>query len=138
MSTSLGRSARLPLLGVGLSVWAALPPYSGPSLAATARAEVVDHVVPAVVLLIVSLVALLGARRASGPGTLLLAGALVAALCGLWMTATHLPLVVQAARQGGISWAAVTYHSVPSLAVLAFGLLWTVRSWVDADAVSER
>jgi hypothetical protein len=134
VSTSLGRSARLPLLGVGLSVWAALPPYSGPSLAAAARAEVVDHVVPAVVLLIVSLVALLVARRASGPGTLPLACALVAALCGLWMTATHLPLVVQATR-GEAPWPAVAYHAVPGLAVLALGALWTARSWSAAEPV---
>lgn len=122
------RVRRLPLLGLLLSGWAALPPFVGPRLAALGRAELADHVVPAFVLLAVALVALWATSRPD-PGVIPMTCALVASLSGLWMVATHLPLVVQVARTGVVSWLAVAHHGLPGVAVLGLGLAWTALAW---------
>lgn len=133
MSTPSTDAPWLPVAGLVAAAWAALPPYSGPSLEAARGAEVVDHVVPAVVLLLASVAALVARRRP----TAVLGCGLVVALAGLWMTATHLPLVRQA-RGGGVSWDAVIYHAAPGLAVLALGAVWTARSWSAAAPAEVR
>ena len=47
------------------------------------------------------------------------------------MTATHLPLMLQATRAEA-PWDATIYHSVPGLAVLALGVVWTA-SYRDTE-----
>ncbi len=131
------RSLALPLIGGLAAVWATLPPYSGPSLTASRQAEVVDHVVPGAVLMIASAVGLVAARGFRHSAPTMLACGLLVALSGVWMTATHVPLVVQAGG-GGISWAAVAYHAAPGLAVLALGAVWTARTWSAAGPVTSR
>jgi len=64
-------------------------------------------------------------------GTVWLSAGLAILLGGLWMTATHLPLVAQAARQEA-PWGATIYHSSSALAVLILGLVWTGSSWAGA------
>jgi hypothetical protein len=130
MSTPPAGPTWLGPAGLVAAGWAALPPYSGPSLEAARGAEVVDHVVPAGVLLLAS-VATLALRRRPGAAPAVLGCGLLVALAGLWMTATHLPLVRQATG-GGVPWDAVAYHSLPGLVVLALGLVWTARSWSAA------
>ncbi len=111
----------LPLAGLAVGGWALLPPYSGPALNTETRVEVIDHVVPGIVLLAVAVLCL-AVRRATLPS------GLIVALCGLWMVATHVPLVRQAA-DGAAPWSAVAYHAAPSVAVLMVGLLWVVQTW---------
>ncbi len=89
--------------------------------------EVVDHVVPGVVLIMVS-VAALALRRSRRPTDHLLVAGLVALLAGIWMTATHVPLVAQATRNEA-SWAAAAYHTAPAVAVTVLGLAWVAKSW---------
>lgn len=112
------------LAGAGLLVgaWALLPPYSGPILNTADQVEFADHVVPGIAVIALSLAAVVFARRASN-GNLLFAAGLGIVLAGFWMTATHVPLVLQATR-GEAPWGATIYHSLPGLAVLALGVAW--------------
>lgn len=131
------RVAALPMLvGAGLLVgaWALLPPYSGPPLNTSDRVEFADHVVPGVIVIAVSALALLLARRANASTWLFPAG-LVIVLAGFWMTATHLPLVLQATRAEA-PWGATVYHSLPGLAVLVLGAVWAA-TYHAPDAPSE-
>lgn len=97
------RLAAVPMLaglGVLVGTWALLPRYGGPRLELGPRGdqlEFVDHVVPGTLVIVVSLLALLIGRRATTMGPLFGVG-LVILVAGLWMDATHLPLVLQATR----------------------------------------
>lgn len=119
-------------MGLVISAWALLPPYSGPKLNTETRVEVADHVVPSLVLVVVSMAVLLLGRRKAGPATLGLVAGFLVALSGLWMVATHVPLLGQAARgESGVTWAAAAYHFTPSLVVLVLGLVWVGAHWSD-------
>ena len=123
--------ALVALAGLFVAVWASLPRWSGPKLNVAASTEVVDHVVPAILVLLCSLVAIAAGRRAKGPGgTRFLAGMGVL-LAGLWMMATHLPLVAEA-RRGDAPWVATIYHTSAALAVFGLGLLWATVTWSEA------
>ena len=54
-------------------------------------------------------------------------------LAGLWMTATHLPLIVQA-RNGEAPWGASLYHSIPGFVVLLFGVVWSTGEWTKSES----
>lgn len=111
-------------IGVAIGVWAALPPYVGPALDTARRVEFVDHPLPALVL---GVVAIRVSRPGSDDANALFVGGLLAMLAGVWQAATHVPLVAQAAR-GAAPWLATISHSLPSLAMLAVGLTWTVQA----------
>jgi hypothetical protein len=117
--------------GVLVALWGMLPPFSGPPLAVARRVEIADHVVPGLVVLAFSCAALVASRAGASPTWLLIAG-LVVTLAGVWMTATHVPLVMQA-RGGDAPWGATIYHTAPSVAVLALGSLWSVAYWKDLE-----
>ncbi len=104
----------LPVAGLLVGGWALLPPYSGPALNTAMRVEVADHVVPGLIVILLSAGALVMTRgeRVPPSGALLVAGAVVL-LAGLWMTATHVPLVLQAIRDEAPA-GAVAYHSLPA------------------------
>ena len=123
--------ALMPIAGLFVAVWASLPKWSGPKLNVQASTEVADHVIPAVLVLVCSVVAIAAGRRAKGPGgTRFLAGMGVL-LAGLWMMATHLPLVAEANR-GDAPWVATIYHTSAALAVFGLGLLWATVTWSEA------
>lgn len=120
-------TAAVPTLagaGILAGAWALLPRYSGPALNTAPGVEFADHVVPGVLVIGISMVSLLVARRRDADRLLFAAG-LGVVLAGFWMVATHLPLVLQATRQQA-PWAATAYHSTPSMAVLVLGVVWTV------------
>lgn len=125
---SANQAAALPMLagaGVLAGTWALLPRYVGPRLELGPRGdqlEFVDHVMPGAVVIVLSLVALLIVRRVSTGRSLFLAG-LGIVVAGLWMNATHFPLVLQATRDEA-PWAATLHHSAPGLVVLLIGLGW--------------
>ena len=123
-----------------IALWAVLPPYTGPELATEMRVEIADHVVPATLLLVLSVAALVRRRRAGSgdeSGSFMLIAGLGILLAGFWMVATHVPLVAQA-RRGELmneagkpsNWVAV-YHTTPGVIVLLFGLVWTALHWDD-------
>ncbi len=122
----------LPVAGLIIGAWSVLPAYTGPSLATETRVEVADHVVPGVVLIVLSVTLVaLERRRPASPTWRLVAGFAVL-LSGIWMTATHVPLVAQAMR-GEVSAAATAYHTVPGLVVLALGLMWVGAHWEETS-----
>jgi len=121
------------VVGLVISAWALIPPYSGPKLNTETRVEVADHVVPSLVLIAASLVILVVSRRKAETtaGFSLVAGFLVS-LAGLWMVVTHVPLVAQAMRgESGVTWGGALYHFTPSLVVLILGLLWVGAHWSE-------
>ncbi len=118
------RPLALPIAGLAIGVWSLLPPYVGPELNTATRVEIVDHVVPAVLVLAVSAGMVLLRRGFETAGFL---GGLAVLLAGLWMTATHVPLVGQALA-GQVAAGAVVFHSAPGVAVAGLGLLWALRS----------
>jgi hypothetical protein len=122
----------MPLVGLGVAVWASLPKYSGPTLNVEPAKEVADHVIPAALVLVASVVGILAGRRAKGPGALRFLGGMAVLLAGLWMMATHLPLVAEAMR-GEAPWPATIYHTSAALAVFGLGLLWATVTWAEAD-----
>lgn len=118
----------LPIAGLALCVWAVIPPYLGPALDTDTRVEVVDHVVPGVVLLAVSSVAWVLGPRLRTPTIAPLVTGLAVLLVGLWMFATHVPLVAQALRDE-VPAGAAAFHTAPTIAVTVFGLLWVRVGW---------
>jgi hypothetical protein len=121
----------LPVAALVVAAWAVLPPYVGPGIHTPASREVADHVVPAVVLLAVSAAALFLVPQMPRPGPFLFLAGLVTTLAGIWMVSTHVPLVTQA-RRHEVSWLAAAHHSLPGLAVLVLGLVWSATWWSDA------
>ena len=124
-------AAIVPLVGLGVALWASLPQWSGPKLNVEASKEVADHIVPAIVVLLASLAAMAAGRRAKGPGAFRFMAGLGVLLAGLWMMATHLPLVFEAMRDES-PWPATIYHTSSALAVFGLGLLWATVTWSEA------
>lgn len=113
-----------------MAVWAALPFFVSPPLDTDNVVEFVDHVVPALVVLAVCIDALIVQRRPDGGGNHLFVGGLALVLAGLWVVATHLPLVSQAAQPGDEApWAGTIYHSASAVAALGFSLIWMAANW---------
>jgi len=129
----------MPLIGLGVAVWASLPKYSGPRLSVSASKEFADHIVPAILVALASIVGILAGRRPQGPGALRLIAGMTVLLAGLWMMATHIPLVAQTMRGGddAATWAATIYHFSSALAVFGLGLLWSTVTWAEADDSSQ-
>ena len=126
----------MPVVGVGIAVWASLPKYSGPALNTSADAEFASHVIPAVVVLLAAIVGILAGRRPQGPGALRLIAGMTVLLAGMFMLATHLPLVAQATRDEA-PWPGTIYHSSSALAVFGLGLLWSTVTWSEAGDDSQ-
>ena len=131
--TEAAPATRLMLPGAGFLVgaWAIIPPYIGPKLNVTQRVEIADHVVPGVLVLALSVDALVAGSKPRASTFMFLAG-LGVVLAGLWMTATHVPLVPQMLRDEA-EVGAVVYHSSPGLAVLALGAAWAFAFRAEPD-----
>ena len=123
----------IPLVGLAVGTWAVLAPYVGPELATDPQVEVVDHVVPGVAVLALATAGLTIGRKAPRGATFLLASGLAVVLAGIWMVATHVPLVDQATRDEA-GWLPVVHHSLPGLAVAALGLVWAAAHWRQTPA----
>ncbi len=128
---SRGRAPLFPVLGLVLGACATLPALVGPELATADVAEIADHLVPGLVVAVVSAVALVVGRSSRVSRVVPLAAGLVISLAGLWMVATHVPLVAQATRHE-VPWNGTIFHSASAVMILAFGLAWTWASWPDA------
>ncbi len=124
-------AALMPIVGVAVALWASLPQYSGPKLNVEPAKEVADHIIPAAVVLVAALVGIMVGRRSRGPGAVRFMAGMGVLLAGLWMMATHLPLVAEALR-GEAPWPATIYHTSAALAVFGLGLLWATVTWSEA------
>ena len=112
-------------LGLFIGLYAMLPAFTGPQLHVQRITEVVDHVIPGlIVLALVALAILVGARP---PGLMLVFGSVVT-MAGLWMVDTHIGLLRQAVDHE-VDLAAAGFHLSTALAVFLFGLvfLWRYR-----------
>jgi len=119
-----GQTRRLQVVLAALGAWTIVVPYAarplGLEVDVASTIEVVDHVLPGV--LVVLLGAWLARRSGGGPpaiGVLVASG--VCALAGVWVLATHVPLLADAAA-GREPWGAALWHSAtaPVIIVLAF------------------
>jgi len=118
----------LPWIGVAVGLWALIPPYVGPELAnLKSKVEIADHVVPSLVMVALSVICLVRARTGRPDGSFPLVAGMTFALAGLWMTATHLPLIAQA-RRHQVPTTAALWHMSAGVVVLVFGGLWSARS----------
>jgi len=118
----LGRDGAGMFLALGF--WNSLAPFAGHALdlAVNTRTtvEVVDHVIPGVVVV---LVAAGGLRLKRIP----LWALLLAVLAGFWATATHLPLLLQVPDQVGL--ATALWHSTPGVFLFLFAGILAVAAW---------
>lgn len=110
------------IAGGFVGLYAMAPGVELGGLAVRRGLEIVDHVAPGLVVLVMVCVA---SRRRASPLTMMITGAFVV-LAGLWMVATHVGLL----RQGidhQVPWGPVAYHCSTAVGVLALGLSWVFR-----------
>lgn len=122
-------TAVLALLGA----WTIVVPYLavplGFEVKVSSLVEVVDHVVPGVLVVAAGLYLTMLARRRSlaGASSALLAGG-VCFLAGFWVLSTHVPLLADAARSANVSWAAAIWHFSTALPVVVLAFWCVLRS----------
>jgi len=85
--------------------------------------EMVDHVVPGVVVLAVALFGVFAGR-------IPLIAALAATLAGFWITATHVPAIRDGFR-GLIDGQATVIHSVPGILILFTAGLAAIKAYKE-------
>lgn len=119
-----------------LGAWAIVIPYLGPLLGlrlelrgvpgsgVPASVEFVDHVVPGLVVVVLSgiSVILLATRRAAPSGPFALAATSLCFLAGFWVTSTHVPLLLEAG-QGLVAWGPALFHNSAGLPIAALSLI---------------
>lgn len=108
-----------------LALWAIVAPYAdgliGLRVSVRAAVEVADHVIPGLVAGAAAVVLVLRPRLSLEMG-------LVVSLAGVWMIATHVPLVADAAR-GAVSMGAAVWHVAPGVALLISALAVVASSF---------
>ena len=125
------RGRRTAAIGLALlGLLAIATPYAdglvGVEVPVAARVEIVDHVLPGA---LVAVAGLFDATRSTGAaepsdGGVLLAALAGAFLAGLWMTSSHVPLLLDAADDK-VAWDGALFHAAvgPPLALLALLLV---------------
>ncbi len=112
----------------GLAVWATTVPWLaeavGLELDVSPRLEIVDHVIPGVVMLAAA--ALLAARGGPRGSLVWLGVAAIAFLTGFWITATHVPLIPDA-LDGAAPWGAALVHLSTGPPIMLLGLWLLLR-----------
>ena len=127
--------AQRATLLAAIGAWNIAVPYLATALGLDVNVkeivEVVDHVVPGVIVVAAALYLrkLARLRRLAGQSTALIAAG-VAFLAGFWVLATHVPLWGDAA-DSAVSWEAAIWHSVASLPTVALAVWFVVRSIPD-------
>lgn len=128
----LSREAQRAALLAGIGAWAVTVPYLGEPIGLVvdvpARVEVVDHVIPGLLVVAAALYLrrLAGRRPLAGQGVALLAAG-VSFLAGFWVLATHLPLL-QDASEELVSWEAAIWHSIAALPIVGLACWFVLRS----------
>lgn len=112
----------LALLLAALGLLSVAVPYVGAALGldvnVARRLELIDHVIPGAIAAACAVAAygLLRVGAAARSVTYLLSVG-IALLAGLWITATHVPLLLEANR-GTVAWGPALWHSLPGLPML--------------------
>ncbi|HEX3540900.1 MAG TPA: hypothetical protein VHT75_10720 [Acidimicrobiales bacterium] len=109
--------------GLVIGLYAMLPAIFTGGIHLRRSVEIVDHVVPAVVVLFLTVVAIV---KGAKPESLMLASGVVILLAGFWMIATHLGLARQGLN-GQASRAGAAFHCSTAIAVAALGVAWAWR-----------
>ena len=124
----------LPYAGLAIGLWAAVTPYVllGDDLNAAAKNEFADHVVPGALMIGLSAAQLVRDRKGTTGGSFPLLAGFGVVLAGLWMTATHLPLV-RDAGDGIVGENVAAWHTVPGLVVMVLGVVWAATYWSSAE-----
>ncbi len=117
-------AAILILLGAGTIGVPYLGPGLGVKLEVARRLEVIDHVVPGLVVVASSGLMLMLLRRRRTGGFLSLAAVCLSCVGGSWITATHIPLLADAGR-GRVPWGTALFHIAAGPLILALSL-WLV------------
>ena len=133
--TARPAEARAAAVLAAIGAWTVVVPYLGRALGldvnVAARVEIVDHVVPGLLVFAAALVlrrlALRG-RLAGRPAALFAAGA--AFLAGFWVFATHVPLLADASRSD-LPWEAAIWHSITGVPVVGLACWFVLRSIPD-------
>jgi hypothetical protein len=134
-----------------LGAWASVIPYVGPLLGLHLKklgvpnsgvdpvTEVVDHVVPGVLVVAVALLVLvlLRTHRVSIGSPFLLAAMGLSFLAGVWITATHVPLLVEAAR-GSVAWGPALLHNSGGIPLVILALALLVPELREPDQAEEQ
>lgn len=120
--------ARWAIALAALAAWAMVVPWLaaavGLELDVATRLEIADHVVPGGIMLAAA--AVLAARSGAPGGVVWIGAGGVAFLTGLWITATHVPLIPQAV-DGLAPWGAALLHLSAGPPILAVGLWMLLR-----------
>jgi hypothetical protein len=115
---------------VALAVWAMAVPWIARALNlevdVPTRLEVIDHVVPGVVVLVCAAILARRSRRDPAGGLQRLVACAVASLAGGWIAATHLTLVPEA-LDGVTGWGPALLHlsAGPPIVIFALWVLVT-------------
>ena len=125
-------SRNLVTAGMVAGLLGILPFFVTPALDTARSAEIADHVVPGVLVLVAAGAVFLAHRRDGVTPMAFLVAALAILLAGIWMVSTHVPLLNQA-RRGDAPWGASLYHSAAAVLVLAVGVAWTSAAWTQAE-----
>jgi hypothetical protein len=129
-----GEAGSLPtaLLGAGLAIglYAMLPAFFAGGIHLRRGVEVVDHILPGLLVLALVVLAIV---RGARPDTLMLGAGVGILLAGFWMAATHAGLASQA-LDNRASTAGAIYHCSTALAVGGLGLAWGWRYRAAGDA----
>ncbi|MGH9077132.1 MAG: hypothetical protein ACRDY0_06735 [Acidimicrobiales bacterium] len=115
--------AALLAAGLVVGLYAMAPGFYLDGLKVRRGAEIVDHVVPGVVVLAMVCVAIFWGQRSL---PVMIGTGMVVLLAGLWMVATHLGLFRQGLRNQA-PWGAVAYHCSTAAAVFVLGAVWVWR-----------
>jgi hypothetical protein len=137
-SASSSGATKLALAVGVLGAYSIVVPFLGDAIGldinVAAKLEVVDHVIPGVVAALSAAFAY-GKLRSGTAGASLayLAAVGAAILAGLWITTTHIPLLLQAGRDS-VGWAPALWHSIPGIPVFILaGVLYAVSPTEDKE-----
>lgn len=125
-------SNRLLAAGVAAGLLGTLPFLVSPELDTARSAEIADHVVPGVLVLVAAGAVLMAQRRGGVSPMAFLAAGLAILLAGIWMASTHVPLLSQAARDEA-PWTGALYHSASAAIVLAVAVAWVSAAWTQTE-----
>ena len=125
-------SARLFAGGVAAGLLGILPFFVSPELDTARSAEIADHVVPGLLVLVAVGLVFLAHRRGQLGGMAFLTAGLAILLAGIWMASTHVPLLNQASR-GEAPWGGSIYHSATAFLVLGVGVAWASAAWTQTE-----
>ncbi len=112
--------AWLMVMALVIGLYAMAPGFYLDGLNVKRGAEIVDHVVPGLFVLAVTLLTI---RRWASSRYVPLVSGIVVCLAGLWMILTHVGLVVQAFHHEAPVGATV-YHASTAVAVMLLGIVW--------------